>query len=138
MTKKWLHLAVSAGIAAIVGATVAATPAQATDIGAYRDDYNPSGCDAMLYASDTTSSGKVEAFGGFNCPTSAKMTGSVTVKLFKNGSAVCTKSVSYNLVSTAHAECAVTDPSGNQNWKSWIQILDAYGLRSFYTGEMKS
>jgi hypothetical protein len=60
----------TAAVAAVTVAGVAlgAGPAHAADTGAYKNNFNGRGCDALVFVSDTTSSGKVEAFGGFNCP----------------------------------------------------------------------
>lgn len=128
------------GSAAVIGMLVAATPAHAADTGAYRDNFNGRGCDAQVYVSDTTTSGKVEAFGGFACPSRVKLIGHINVFLFKNGKQVCKNGHGYNLESTAHAQCAVTDSSGSQKWKARIQLVtpDSSGGVSLTTGEIST
>jgi hypothetical protein len=63
--------ATTAGVAAALaftGALVfAASPAHALSAAASKDNFQ-GGCDALVIVSDTTSSGNVEAFGGFSCP----------------------------------------------------------------------
>ncbi|SHN47204.1 hypothetical protein [Cryptosporangium aurantiacum] len=134
MGKKRLRLALAAVGAAILGAVFTAAPASAADAGAGQQDYNPAGCDALLYVSDTTSPGRVEGFGGFSCAQSKKMIGNMTVTLYKGGTKVCSKGVAFNKVSTSETGCSVADPSGNQSWKSHIRIVDIYGQIYFSTG----
>src|SRR5690348_7639118 len=89
--------------AAVAGVALAAAPAHAADTGAYKDNFNNRGCDALVYVSDTTSSGKVEAFGGFNCPQNVKIIGTAVVTLIRDSKEVCHKTVNYSLVSTIDA-----------------------------------
>ena len=136
MSRKSLRLALAAFFAAVFGAVAMASPAQAGTIGGYRDDYNPAGCDGMVYVSDTTMSGRVETFGGFNCPPGTRLTGYVQIYLYKNGSEVCKGGANYNLASTASTSCSVANSSGSQAWKAKLQIFDNYGNRYITTGEL--
>jgi hypothetical protein len=126
------------GCASIVGILATATPALAADKGAYRDNFNGRGCDAQVYVSDTTTSGKVEAFGGFSCPSSVQLIGNVTAILYRNGKEVCSKGRHFSLASTSHAECAVTDSSGSQKWKAKLRVATpgTSGSVTITTGEI--
>ena len=139
MRRKYIATALF-GCAAAVGVIATATPAYALDAGAYRDNFNGRSCDALVYVSDTTSSGKVEAFGGFSCPSNVKLIGHLTVVLYRNGTQVCSSGHGYNLVTTDSEQCAITDNSGNQRWKARLRITtpDTTGGVNIVTGEIST
>jgi len=136
------RLGKGAAIAAVAMAGVAlgAAPAHAADTGAYKDNFNGRGCDALVYVSDTTSSGKVEAFGGFNCAQSVRLIGTAVVTLIRDSKEVCHKTVNYSLVSTIDAACAVSDPGGNQKWYAKLRLVtsDTTGGVMLTTGKITS
>ena len=114
-------LAVFGACATLLAAT--AGPASAKTSSGIWDDFFVQ-CDASVYVPDslTGSPGKVEAWGGYSCPTSFKFIGEIKLQLKNGNTAVKTDQKNVN-ASTGDVNATVTNSSGTQNWHADLTIF---------------
>ena len=130
------------GVAGITTSLLLATggPANAaTASGEQLNFFNQ--CDALVYISDTLigSDGKVEAWGGWSCPTSFRFVGELSIEL-KNGNSVVKKTQKATRgASTLDVSATTTNSSGKQNWHADLKIFrPGYDTWIVSTGVIKS
>ncbi|GIH07099.1 hypothetical protein Rhe02_51660 [Rhizocola hellebori] len=118
-----LRAAVSVAAVAMCIAVVQAPAMAKTASGV--DENFWAGCDASLYVSDSVigSPGKIEAWGGWSCPSPAVWGGVLTIDLYRNGTKVASQAKNYDkFAATGHGEVTATNIAGSQNWyaKLWM------------------
>ncbi|GGK90759.1 hypothetical protein [Mangrovihabitans endophyticus] len=123
-----LKTPVSAAVAAVAGVATTAVIASAqsaaakTATGVAENFYAQ--CDASVYVSDDLigSDGKIEAWGGYTCPSSFKYHGQLTLTL-KDGTAIIGQQKKAVNDSTNHVDVTATNISGYQDWHADLQLF---------------
>lgn len=144
-------------MAVLAGTSVtafAATPASAAESSAGQNGFDRTGtCDSIVGISDSTTSGKIEVFGGFSCPTSGGLLNTPTVttirvRLFRNGteiiqskknSATCfAKSGANWTCSTDSHSVTYPDASSSDKFYGRLEIVSFSGNSTVTTGTITS
>ncbi|MCM4083644.1 hypothetical protein [Paractinoplanes hotanensis] len=134
----------SATALAVAGASttilaVSAAPAAAQTAAGVADNFYGS-CDASVYVSDdlTGSPGKVEAWGGYTCPTSFDYVGQLRLTLRDGTATIGTDQKAVN-GPTDHVDVTADNVSGVQNWHADLWIFrPGYDPTIVSTGEVRS
>jgi hypothetical protein len=110
------------GVAATMLLATTGPAAAATASGIEDNFFNQ--CDASVYVSDSLigSSGKIEAWGGYSCPTSFKFVGQIKIEL-KNGSKVVKVDQKNVNASTGDVNATVVNKAGRQRWHADLKIF---------------
>ncbi|MCM4083645.1 hypothetical protein [Paractinoplanes hotanensis] len=140
-----------AGAAVIVSVPEAAAAASRL---ASEDGFDRTGaCDAIVGVSDETSSGNIEVYGGFSCPTDSGLWNTpepttIRVRLFRNGneiiqskknSATCFTGAGVEWTcSTDSHSVTYPDYSGNDSFYGRIEIVSFSGNSTLTTGSITS
>ena len=119
---RWLATA-AASTALIL--SVASPAAAQTAIG-LKDDFF-FGCDASVYISDSLpgSPGKIEAWGGYSCPSPTKWAGSMRIKIYKGSRVVAEAAKGTGEASTDHVSVSASNASGTQEWRATLWLFRA-------------
>jgi hypothetical protein len=144
-------------IAALAGlALVAVVPGQAMAASKFanKDGFDSSKrCDAILGVSDETTSGKVEVFGGFSCPTGYGLANqpekaTIRVRLFENGQEVvqskrtlkdCSKaSIKKTCSSESHQVTWPDDAKKSEKYYGVMEIVSFSGTVTLKTATISS
>ncbi|MEU8409350.1 hypothetical protein AB0C19_24405 [Micromonospora sp. NPDC048842] len=141
-------------VAGIVSATAAvgliSTPAYAASSVAGKDGWDKSrNCDANVVVSDATSSGKIEVYGGFVCPTGTGIinepqVATIRIIMFRNGDQILQskKNVTmgkkpFSIASDSHA-ITYPDYSSSDNFYGVMEITSLSGYVRLTTGIITS
>lgn len=115
-------IAMASAVTTVVVASSAVPAFAGTAIGVADNFYGD--CDASVYVSDEVvgSAGKVEAWGGYSCPSTFTYVGQLKIVLYKNG--VSAGSSAKNVKgSTDSVSTTATNTSGVQSWRADLTIF---------------
>jgi len=147
------------GLAAVVAGTVLATAVPGSALAASKfaskDSFDTSKtCDAIVGVSDETTSGKIEVFGGFSCPTGFGLANqpevaTIRVRLFENGQEVVQSKRNMPTCSTvngikktcsseSHQVTWPDDPNKSESYYGKIEIVSFTGTVTLTTGTITS
>lgn len=150
----FVYRAVAVSAVGFALAAVIPGPAFAASKFASKDNFDRSRkCDAILGVSDETTSGKVEAYGGFSCPTGSGLPNTpekttIRVRLFMNGqeivqskktSATCNTGSSFPVTcSTDSHQVTYPDYSSTDTFYAKMEIDSFGGNVTLTTGTISS
>ncbi|WP_144420344.1 hypothetical protein [Micromonospora haikouensis] len=101
------------------------TPAMALSSTGFKDSFFNQ-CDANVTIDDALvgSPGKIEAWGGYVCPTGSTWAGTMTITIKRNGVAVKkTDKAANGKESSDSVNAAVADDAGTQDWQATLTLF---------------
>lgn len=123
----------------LAAAVLLASPASAHVATGYADSFYGQ-CDGNVTISDELigSPGKIEAWGGFACPSKIPWAGQMTLQVFKNGVKVSEVKKSAN-GTTDHIDATLTNSAGTQRWRAQLTLFrPGFASTIISTGEIPS
>jgi hypothetical protein len=153
--RAWVQSAFAVGlVGAVLSAVALPGSAFAATESSTKNNWDRSrGCDAVVSVSDVTTSGKVEVYGGFACPSNSGLWNqpegaTIRVKLFVNDQEILQskkalktcKTVS-GIKWTCHSDShqvAITDDSGTDRFRGEMQIVSFSGTVTLATPTIRS